>query len=419
MAAVLQLIQPLRGLASLADYPPLPDVLDAIERCLGEARRLPPPAGNLAAALRAAALAIARASREIAGGGRADPEAEELGTFIGALAALLDLDPSVVPIETLFADGGGPHIVEAGVPPAGASPPSGAELVAHGEHLTLAAHEIERASSAAERDLRAQALLGTFRTLAAGGDGPLAKAAATFGRAGREALAHRWASTRGQEFVTLLRRAGDALSAAGRLEEPRLASLLDTVTSALREPLGGRPAAAAGPARPPLPGGSGAVAPAALRAPSAAEATHPARTTVPPAAAPAPAGSPAPAAPDVLGLAGSYQRFERLAAALGAGNPSVDTLLSGPPLITPSGRGVARPSAPAPSTPAPRAIAGGDGLIPIGDLVYSGPAALDRALALREDVRRALTSSAPDADAVRELIEEIFDLVALGQGRGR
>jgi hypothetical protein len=56
--------------------------------------------------------------------------------------------------------------------------------------------------------------------------------------------------------------------------------------------------------------------------------------------------------------------------------------------------------------------------VPIGALLYSGPAALERALALRDDVRRALESPIPDADAVRELVEEIFDLVQLGQTRG-
>ena len=373
LTAVLQLIQPLRGLASLADYPPMPDILDAIERSLGEVRRLPGPAGDLPAALRASAVAIARAAREIAGGGRADPESPELAELVDALAVVLDLDPTVVPVDALFFDDAGPHVLEPGVPPVTHPPAGGAELVAYGEHLAQAADGIERGGTAPERELRAQGLLGTFRTLAAGGDGPLAKAAASFGRAGRDALAHRWASKRTGEFVTLLRRASNALSAAGRLEEPKLAAQLATVTAVLRQ----------GPA-----------------------------PTAP--AAPAPG-----AEPEAAGLAGSYQRFERLAAALGLGAPSVDALVAGPPTMPAAVAPPARAPAPAAVAPPAQVTAAGDGVIAISDLVYSGPAARERALALRDDVRRALASPTPDTGAVRELIEEIFDLVELGQGHPR
>ncbi|HXV86706.1 MAG TPA: hypothetical protein VD793_08415, partial [Gemmatimonadales bacterium] len=214
LTSVVQLIQPLRGVASLVDYPPLPDLLDAVERSIGEMRRGPRPAKDLAAALRAAGLAMARAAREIAAGGRADPDAPELTALVDSLGILFDLDPTVVPIEELYVDDGGPHVVERGTAPAGAAPPGGAELVAHGEYLAQAADNIQRGTSPAERELRAFGLLGTFRTLAAGGDGPLAAAASSFGRAGREALTRHWASERTEEFVTLLRRAGDALSGA-------------------------------------------------------------------------------------------------------------------------------------------------------------------------------------------------------------
>ena len=382
--AVLQLIQPLRGVASLADFPPLPDILDAIERCVGEVRRAPRPAGELSAALRSAGLAIARAAREVAAGSRAEAESPELAGLVDHLAKVLDLDPTVVPIEALFVDDAGPHVLEPGVAPLTSSPLGGAELVTHGEYLTQMADGIQRGRTAPERELRALGLLGTFRTLAGGGDGPLAKAAATFGRAGREALAQRWASKHTAGFVRLLRQAGDALSAAGRLEEPRLATLLTSLTAALRQTVT-----------------TGLAAPAESAAPA---------TTAP--AVPAPEE-------EAPGLAGSYQRFQRLATALGLGAPSVEALLSGPPSL-PVAAPPARPRAatPVPSAPPPRVSAGGDGLVPITDLVYQGSAALDRALALRDDVRRALVGSPPDADAVRELIEEILDLVALGQGRG-
>jgi hypothetical protein len=57
--------------------------------------------------------------------------------------------------------------------------------------------------------------------------------------------------------------------------------------------------------------------------------------------------------------------------------------------------------------------------VPIETLLYDGPAALERALALRNEVRRALEGTTPDTEAIRALLEEVFDLVQLGQHRGR
>src|SRR5439155_829625 len=64
---VLRALQPLRGLAALTDLPPLPDLLEGIERAIGELSRsgLEPPT-NLGELLQVAGSAIARAAREVA-----------------------------------------------------------------------------------------------------------------------------------------------------------------------------------------------------------------------------------------------------------------------------------------------------------------------------------------------------------------
>src|SRR2546427_4718 len=68
---VMRALQPLRGLAALTDLPPLPDLLEGIERAIGELSRsgIEPPA-NVADLFQAAAGAIARAAHEVAERGR-------------------------------------------------------------------------------------------------------------------------------------------------------------------------------------------------------------------------------------------------------------------------------------------------------------------------------------------------------------
>src|SRR5207237_4485522 len=65
---VLRALQPLRGLAAVNDLPPLPDLLEGIERAIAELSRagIDPPA-NVGELFQAGATAIARGAR----GGRA------------------------------------------------------------------------------------------------------------------------------------------------------------------------------------------------------------------------------------------------------------------------------------------------------------------------------------------------------------
>ena len=103
---MLKALQPLRGLAALNDLPPLPDLLEGIERAIGELNRISsaplPGAGDTIAELfQMAATSIAHAAREVAERGRPDPESAEFRKFAGLLVRFMDSEPDVVPIETL------------------------------------------------------------------------------------------------------------------------------------------------------------------------------------------------------------------------------------------------------------------------------------------------------------------------------
>src|SRR6266705_3505207 len=216
----LRALQPLRGLAALTDLPPLPDLLEGIERAIGELSRsgLEPPT-NLGELFQVAGSAIARAAREVAERGRPDPEGPDFRQFAGLLVKLMESEPDAVSIGSLYYSDSGPHIVSRGVPAARPSTLGKLELVSHGEHLRQAADSLERAPSATQRELRAHTLGTTFRALANAGGGVLADRVAQFAIAGREAVASGIAVSSAAAFAAELRRAGDLLARSGTGDE--------------------------------------------------------------------------------------------------------------------------------------------------------------------------------------------------------
>jgi hypothetical protein len=113
-------------------------------------------------------------------------------------------------------------------------------------------------------------------------------------------------------------------------------------------------------------------------------------------------------------LAGSLMRYRRYLETLGLGSPSLSELLAGPPADPRQARvpPVAPARAPAGAAAAPVAVTT-DEPVPITDLCYGGAAALQRAVALRVEVEALFAAGVPAAE-VRELVEEVFDLVQLG-----
>ena len=380
---VMRALQPLRGLAALTDLPPLPDLLEGIERAIGELTRsgLEPPA-NVGDLFQIAGSAIARAAREVAERGRPDPEGADFRQFAGVLVKFMESEPDVVSIGSLYFNDSGPHIVSRGVPAARPSTLGKLELVSHGEHLRQAADSLERAPSATQRELRAHTLGTTFRALADAGGGVLADRVAQFAMAAREALAAGIAVNNPAALAAELRRAGDLLARSGTGDEEVLATELDALTAALRTI---QPGAAPAPARP-------------------AAAPRPAPTPAPPrvatqvvpvvTAAPAPPHPAAQAIPETPDLVGSWAAYQRLAEG-GIGAASLAELIAGAERA---------PLAPTPGSPVP---APASSAVDVRVLLYRGERALGRAQELRAAAKQA------SGDTLRALVDEVCDLVAL------
>ena len=387
---VMRALQPLRGLAALTDLPPLPDLLEGIERAIGELTRsgLEPPA-NVGDLFQIAGSAIARAAREVAERGRPDPEGTDFRQFAGVLVKFMESEPDVVSIGSLYFNDSGPHIVSRGVPAARPSTLGKLELVSHGEHLRQAADSLERAPSATQRELRAHTLGTTFRALADAGGGVLADRVAQFAMAAREALAAGIAVNNPAALAAELRRAGDLLARSGTGDEEVLATELDALTAALRTI---QPGAAPAPARP-------AAAPRPAPTPAPPRVGTPVVPVVTAARplAPAPAPAPHPAAqaiPETPDLVGSWAAYQRLAEG-GIGAASLGELIAGAERA---------PLAPTPGSPVP---APASSAVDVRVLLYRGERALGRAQELRAAAKQA------SGDTLRALVDEVCDLVAL------
>ena len=387
---VLKALQPLRGLAALNDLPPLPDLLEGIERIIGDLARATTPApANIGELFSAAGAAIAQAAREVAERGRPDPDAPAFKNFATQLLKFMESDADVVSITSLYHDDTGPHVVHRGTPAARPATLGRVELVSHGEHLRQAADSIERAPSTTQRELRAHTLAGTFRALEDAGAGTLAEAVGRFAQRAREAVAKGAAVRDPAAFAAELRSAGDLLAQSASGDEGQLAGRLDRITAALA-------------------GLAGATAPVA--APDVAAPIVPIQSLAPtPAATPHPA--PRATSPDVEDvpetpdITGSWVTYHRMVVA-GVGPASLDELLAGATRVPPPppSRDTAGPPPPA----APRASGAVE--LPVVDiriLLYRG----DRALARAQELRRAAKGAS--GEELRALVEEVCDLVEL------
>jgi hypothetical protein len=422
---VLRALQPLRGLAALNDLPPLPEVLEGIERAITEVNRTSPAPAAAPDFFQGAATAIAQAAREVAERGRPDPEGPAFRAFAGQLGRFFDREPVVIPISDLYFDDGGPHIVQRGAGAAQAGPLSRVELVSHGEHLRLAADAIERAPSPTQRELRVHTLAGTFRALAVAGEGQLPKSLGRFVDAAREAVALGHAMQEPAGFAAALRGAGELLASAASADETRLAAgLLDVAGQlhALAAPVPPPPAPTFAPVAPPItppiaaapaaqPPGEDLAAPIfAIEDLAPAVARGPRKPPMPPLTLTERSEVPA-ETPD---LVGSWIAYERMVAH-GIGPASLEVLMGAAEQPAWPSLDTARPSPPvaqsAPAFPVPAPLEE----LPIVDvqsLLYRG----DRALARVQELR-ALARQLPPAE-LPGLFDEVCDLVDLARATG-
>lgn len=136
---VVNRLRSLRGIAGVADHPPLGEVADAVERAL---RELAPDAvlsESDVGLLTAAAGVFRRASSELRARGRFEPGSDEVERFARA-AAVAPAAPigesPVVRIEELFYTDAGPHLLQRGAAPSrSAEARFREEVVTRAEHL--------------------------------------------------------------------------------------------------------------------------------------------------------------------------------------------------------------------------------------------------------------------------------------------
>lgn len=474
LQAALSRTQPLRGLAALADYPPLAEILDAVELTSADVDRGDLDPATAAGVLDAAARAMSRAARDVLERGRPDLEADETRQLGDLLAGIRRAIPIIVPIDELFPEDGESGIVQAG----SAQPPGRAELVSRGERLRQVADDLERSGSVTQRALRLHAVSQDLRAIAVGIAGNVGHRLHHFGRTALEAISQGETA----RLAPHLRRAGELLQSydetAGtanrvieRLMDLTVAVLAPApptgqmraivIPSAAPETPAPRPVEVVAPPRDPdldlpivpiesllydevvaapveaeLP-----IVPIASLAPDPEPVVSapvvistPKVVSAPIVVAPA-RPMPATAAPvgqtESADLAGSLLTYLRMVSEQGLANPSLEQLLKGTPAGLPTtalatAPVVAAPAAPVvrppePITPAaaiPRVVpptapaAGEPAVVEIATLCYRGRGALERAAVVRDQIRVARSAQAA-AVVVDPLVEELLDLVEL------
>ncbi|GAC1649179.1 MAG: hypothetical protein NVS4B3_05830 [Gemmatimonadaceae bacterium] len=336
-------VRALRGIAAIADLPPLGEVVDEVDRSAKpiELSDSVPTVPQLAL-FAAASSVLRRLASEMRVLGRPEPSSPELVEFMAAARALSPHDREgdrIVPIDELFPGDGDGLVSAAPNPPTSRTERFRLEVVSQAEHLRRLLADARNARDAASRARVGRELTGALRTLAA--------AAESFGEhavAGYAAGSHDGVAT---------------------LDPNALASL-DRVVMLLADPTRGAGNLAGGIA-------------------AAGGATDTAPTSGGPSAIPPPARQTGPALPrEGRGRTPTGSQLRDL---LETGIASIGRLAERPltppiPLIDPT-------------------------LIPIEHLLYRGQAALGRAMAMRDEVRRR--GGAPSADEISEL----FDLVEL------
>ncbi len=376
--AVLRRLQSLRGLAALTDLAPLPDMLESVERAVGELTRMFAPPPQVADVFEAAAQALARAAKDVAANGKPAPEAQEPQRFAELLLRAFTTEADVVSIETLFPD----RI--AGIVTPGRAPRESdlgtVELVSLGERLCEVADELDRAGTPAQRDLRLYAMVAALRPLETATGLQLPAGTNGFAGAARELIAAGGVGGIVREFAACVRDAGALLRG---LAEPgtvvRAGEAMDALAQRLHR-LGApvfRPIPVSHVEPPPPPEPEPPVVPIETLLLETLEVTPPA----PPGRTEAPEES--------ANLEGSLLRYARLLRERGKGAASLEDFLA------------ATDAEPEPET-----------VVDIASLCYRGPAALARATAVRGEVD-SLLATGGDLARVRPLLDELLDLVSL------
>jgi hypothetical protein len=372
-ANVLRRVRALRGVAGVKEIGPLADVLEATENASrGLESGDEPLSGEGRQLLEAAAAYLRTLSAALRGDGDVNAPSSARDAFASALETWSGHSSErerVVPISDLFYADGAPGLVEASQnPPTTVADRFRLELVSLGEHLRQVVDAARKAGDSAASVRARRDLRHALRALQA--------AAQSFGETEvAEFIGGHLDSADHLDFLGLA--ALDDL--AGTLAEPGAQG--ERLRARLRDIAGGRDLTSAigagfGEAEPnvePPPQPPVARATSPLSIPTPPIAAQPVQPIAPP---PAPRPAPVPASSNIADM-------------LDSSIAALDTLATRP-LVEP--------------TPLPE-----EELVPIESLTYRGRAALDRAVEIRDAIKRS--GSYDDRGA----IDELFDLLELAR----
>jgi len=344
LAETIRRVRALRGIAALADFPPLKDVIDAVDDTAKTLELGATPTDGHRQLFKTAAEVLREASEAVRAGRKPDTASPAVSVFSAATALLVvggnDKD-YVIPISALYQDGGGDHVVHAAPnPPTTPQQRFRMEVVSHAEHLRRL---VSDARSAAEGPLRQRAgneLRSAVRALQ--------RAAESFGE-------------------TETARLVQALAEPAAAMEVRALDELDRVARSLAQPAGDTPT------RPATPAAAIPTTPPAAR-----------QTTGTPSLAPTP----------YMGTPAVSRATGAIVMPAPSGSSLENALASG---LTGLARLNDEPLA------EPANVDEDDGAVPIQDLVYRGKAALARAIEVGEAIKAGV--GAPDQDALAELFD--------------
>ena len=366
LAETLSRVRALRGVAALSDLPPLAEVIAAVDDA---ARPIDAGTGQPTEAhrelFRSAAAVLREGSDAVHNGGRPNVDSRAVEAFTAAAAKFIDgnLDADfVVPVSSLFPDNTETHALHtAPNPPTRAKERFRLEAVSRAEHLRRLVADARRAVDPPSRQRIAHELRGAVHTLW--------RAAESYGEGAVARTLHsliEGASTLTEDTLDAIDEAAEILTAPGH-------ALVTARFEALHTPA--RAATPISTSRVPAPA-------------STAIRPTPANTAATPAVAPVPANrTPAVAAASVPAPRDAATSGDALHDLLGAGIAGL------------AGLNVDPMSEPVDVEE--------DSVVPIDDLVYSGPAALRRALALGNSLKRSPVA------ASAESLAELYDLLEL------
>ena len=392
---VRRAMQALRGLEALSDFPPLAELLDAVDSAASDLVHTPAPPDVGLGLLREAGGTIGLLARAVAGGEHTDPNLPEAERLADALFNQLGGERGVVPVDRLLTRDapavrlGGPEEL----PPADPS-----TLAGLGNALRQAGATLGAAPSPVTRRLRTFGLVVLLRT-APGGLGH--RPAGSFLSRLLHALETRPELRESDRLVALLEQAGQALSDGAREDPLALARRLDAMTSEL-------PATEQATAAPEPDAGPSRTGTALERSFSTyARLIREAEPILPIGAL---AYDEAERAVPIQSLMADPLPIVDIDTLLAADqHPVVDirTLLAEPDQLEPAGAGE-------PETIIPiERLLYQPTVIPIDSLLYQGRAALERAGQIRSQLLSALRDREPDFRQLEPLVRELLDLVPL------